>query len=144
MRQLARFTNNWYDYEYDESMTPNKWYDNSRIAGNEMHGPQTDVHETGTGVKIAAHLPGINWEDICIEFDDETRTLCIFGETTSKKQEFERYNPVANRYNRFERRIRMPHNAMPDQLSATMTNNILHIEVPKQPRNHETAQNDGE
>lgn len=92
--------------------------------------PQLDVHETDTGIEVAAELPGLNPEDV--QLDVTNNILTIQGE---KKYENEVKGKTAYRsersYGSFTRRIALPAEVDTDKVEATFKNGILNISLPK-------------
>lgn len=89
--------------------------------------PLADVVENDDGYEINAELPGISKDQIDIQVQD--RELIIGGEM--KNGQRGRMHRSTRRTGRFEYRTYLPSDIKPDKVSATLSNGILTIRVPK-------------
>lgn len=101
--------------------------------------PLADVVENDEGYEINAELPGLSKEQIDIQVQD--RELIISGETNNGQRG--RMHRSTRRTGRFEYRTYLPSDIKPDKVSATLSNGILTVRVPKsdmaRPRRIEVA-----
>lgn len=92
--------------------------------------PPVDVFEDQDSVKIAAEIPGVDFNDLTLSI--ENNVLTIRGE---KRQEREDRTDRVHRYERtygfFERSFVLPATVDPDRIEATLDNGVLMISVPK-------------
>jgi HSP20 family protein len=99
--------------------------------GDGMWLPAVDVVEQDE-LLITAALPGMSADDVDISVEDDQIT--ISGE---RKQEHEvkkeHYRRFERAYGRFERSFRLPKGVDRDAISATCTNGVLELRIPKTP-----------
>jgi len=92
--------------------------------------PRVDISETEDAVVIASELPGLKVEDIKITVADGVVTL--EGE---KKEEQESKDRTAHRvervYGSFQRSFRLPSAVNADEITATYTDGVLAVSLPK-------------
>lgn len=89
--------------------------------------PLADVVENDDGYEIHAELPGISKDEVDIQVQD--RELIISGEI--KNGQRGRTHRNTRRTGRFEYRTYLPSDFKPDKVSATLSNGILTVRVPK-------------
>jgi HSP20 family protein len=91
-----------------------------------------NVSETDNEVRVTVELPGVTEQDIDVSLNDDV--LTIRGE---KKMEDERggakenFHYVERSYGSFQRSLRLPHQANPDEVRAAFQNGVLTVTVPK-------------
>jgi HSP20 family protein len=92
-----------------------------------------NVSETDRELRVSVELPGVAEQDIDIKLNDEV--LTVRGE---KKFEAERgggdkenFHYVERSYGSFQRSLRLPFAASPDEVRASFENGVLTITVPK-------------
>jgi HSP20 family protein len=92
--------------------------------------PATDFIETAEDVRLFLSLPGVVEEDI--EIAVEEQTLIVRGQRESP-YDLERIQPrlAEWRYGYFERRLALPENLSPQDLSASYRWGVLSIVIPK-------------
>ncbi len=115
-RQLDRvFDNGWKDVE-------------SRLDSTWM---PIDVTETEGNYTVVANLPGLNIEDINVNFHDGV--LTISGETQQETSENENDRVLVRErsYGKFSRRINLPVSVDADHISAGYDSGVLTLELPK-------------
>jgi HSP20 family protein len=99
--------------------------------GNVAWLPSVDVHEEAERFVVRADLPGVDAKDIEITAQDGVLTLR--GERRAEKREqnggTQRIERVAGT---FVRRFTLPESAQADAISATQTNGVLEVTIPKQ------------
>ena len=97
-------------------MDPNGW------------SPLTDVTETDDAYVVELDLPGVKREDVSVELGD--RQLVVTGEVKEIEHEGVRRRR-ARRYGRFEYRTSLPGEADAEHVTASMSDGVLTIRVPK-------------
>jgi HSP20 family protein len=92
--------------------------------------PRVDISETESEFRVTADLPGVNKDDVNVNFEDDT--LVITGErkqeTTSEETNFYRTERV---YGRFSRSFTFPKGIEIDKIAAKFDNGVLHVSIPK-------------
>lgn len=104
------------------------WSDTeSRMSENWM---PIDVTETEDSYTVAADLPGLNADDIEVNFHDGV--LTIHGEVQRKAENDENRVLVRERtYGKFSRQIRLPMHVDADKIQASYDEGVLTLELPK-------------
>ncbi len=90
--------------------------------------PPVDVEETDTAYVVEAELPGVKKDDISIELTNNV--LSIHGET----KERERVGVLRHKTRRtgeFDYRMTMPSDVDADNVTATLEEGVLRVEVAK-------------
>lgn len=90
--------------------------------------PRVEVSETGTEVKVAAELPGMEEKDIELSLNDGV--LVIKGEKTSKTE-----GALYSEHwqGQFQRSIQVGPNVDPDKVTAVFKNGVLSVTLAKRP-----------
>ncbi len=89
-----------------------------------------DVSETENNFVVKASVPGINPDDLEINFTDNT--LTIQGETKEERtDENERYHVRERRFGRFMRSMTLPVAVNSEQIDAQYDNGVLTLTLPK-------------
>lgn len=94
--------------------------------------PRVDIKEESDRFVILADLPGIDPADVEVLMDKGI--LSIKGERSAEKRdENEKFSRIERRYGSFHRRFALPDSADPDGVTATGSNGVLEISIPKRP-----------
>ncbi len=106
-------------------------FDDARFFGGRNGWPSLDVEETEKEYRVTAELPGIEERDVEVLLQDGV--LTVRGE---KRQESENRNRTYSErfYGRFERQIALDRDVDESAVSATFTNGVLTVSVPKSAR----------
>ena len=112
-------SNSWYDEEEkDTDMQAATWY------------PVTDVFETTDGYVFRMEVPGIQKEDISIEFKDGS--LMVRGERKSDTEvKQDDYHRVESYSGTFYRSFRLPETVDHQKIDASLKNGILRLTIAK-------------
>ncbi len=97
------------------------------IQGNWL--PAVDMSENETEVVVRAELPGMNHDDIELNFQDNVLTLK--GEKTKKSTEKENYHREECCYGSFSRSFTLPARVDQEKIRANFKDGILEIVLPK-------------
>ena len=98
--------------------------------GGGMMMPHMDVSEIENEVRICAELPGVSEKDVDVSLSDDV--LTIRGEKKfERKDDKENYHFVERSYGTFQRSLRLPYAADPDQVQASFENGVLTVTLPK-------------
>lgn len=93
--------------------------------------PAVDLKEDENRFLITADLPGVNKEDIDIDW--ENNILTIKGKRENQHQEKgNHYSRVERTFGSFMRSFALPQTADAEKISAQQRNGVLVIEIPKQ------------
>jgi len=107
----------------------------SRVAADDQGAladwtPTADVIETKDAIVIKADLPGIDEKNVHVEIDG--RLLTIKGERKAEQESQEKgYRRVERSYGSFLRSFTLPANIVAEKISASFTNGVLEVQVPK-------------
>lgn len=92
--------------------------------------PRVDISETESEFRVTADLPGVDKDEVNVNFEDDT--LVITGErkqeTTSEETNFYRTERV---YGRFSRSFTFPKGIEIDKIVAKFDNGVLYVSIPK-------------
>ena len=92
--------------------------------------PAIDMSETDKAYKVTAELPGMDAENVEVDYDDGL--LRISGEKQEQREESERGCSFSERtYGSFERLIELPSAVQADKIKAKFKNGVLTVTVPK-------------
>lgn len=91
--------------------------------------PRVDVTEDESNYYLHLSAPGMRKEDFKLEVQE--RRLSIHGERKFQREETKRYHVVESGYGVFNRTFRLPENIRRDAISATYTDGILTVTLPK-------------
>jgi HSP20 family protein len=93
---------------------------------------QMNVSETDKEIRVSVELPGVRQDDIDIDLQDDL--LTIHGEKRFEQErggEKENYHFVERAYGSFQRSLRLPFRASPEQVNATFQDGVLTVTIPK-------------
>lgn len=92
--------------------------------------PVSDVIESKDEIVIKTELPGIDGKNVDIEI--ESGVLTIKGERNAEKETEEKgYRRVERSYGSFLRSFTLPPSVEPEKVSASFTNGLLEVHLPK-------------
>jgi HSP20 family protein len=98
--------------------------------GSQTWVPALDVWETENELVYAFDLPGMTEEQISIEVHDDTLTVSGQREKTTQEQG-DRFYRFERRYGSFARGVGLPAGVDDAKISASYTNGVLEVRVPK-------------
>uniref|UniRef100_A0A0D9VSB0 SHSP domain-containing protein n=1 Tax=Leersia perrieri TaxID=77586 RepID=A0A0D9VSB0_9ORYZ len=95
-------------------------------------GARIDWKETPEAHVFKADVPGLKKEEVKVEVED-SNILQISGERNKEQEEkTDQWHRVERSSGKFLRRFRLPDNAKPEQIKASMENGVLTVTVPKE------------
>lgn len=98
--------------------------------GSESFVPSVDIAETEKSFEIHFSLPGIKKNDISIDVED--RKLTVSGERNiEKKDEGKNFRSLETSYGKFTRSFYLPEEVDASKISASYTDGILNVNIPK-------------
>jgi len=93
-------------------------------------GPEVDLEDTGSDLRVTAELPGLDANDLSIEVRD--RRLVIQGEKRQDRQEkADGVYYSERRYGSFSRSIPLPCEVKADKAKAEHRRGVLSLRLPK-------------
>jgi len=93
--------------------------------------PTTDVYIKDSQLKVEAHLPNFNQDDINIQI--ENNALVISAERHEKEEDKDKKYVVRESSSSFYRRIALPERANTDAIEAHLDDGVLRVSVPLTP-----------
>lgn len=91
--------------------------------------PLADVSETDDAYTVEVELPGVRKDQVNVELSD--RELLISGEIPEPQEEGGQRRRRSRRTGRFEFRTVLPGEVSPDSVSATLSDGVLSVKIPK-------------
>jgi HSP20 family protein len=91
--------------------------------------PLANISETDDGYQVEVELPGVNKDQLNVELND--RELVITGEVAEPKEDGRRRRRSTRRTGRFEFRASLPGDINPEGVSATLSDGVLTVKIPK-------------
>ncbi|HEY0744565.1 MAG TPA: Hsp20/alpha crystallin family protein [Chryseosolibacter sp.] len=92
--------------------------------------PKVDIIETEKAFELQVAVPGMNKEDFKIDLNDNFLTISGERKFTSEK-ETNNFRSIETQYGTFSRSFSMPENVDAGKISASYTNGILNLVIPK-------------
>lgn len=93
--------------------------------------PLVDIKEEPNRFVLYADIPGVDPQDIEVQMDKGL--LTIKGERVGEVADSERFSRVERQHGSFHRRFALPDSADPEGITASGTNGVLQITIPKRP-----------
>ena len=93
--------------------------------------PTTDVYTKDNRLRIEAHLPNFEQEDVNIQV--ENNALVINAERHEKEEDKDKKYVVRESSSSFYRRIALPERADTDKIEAHLDDGVLKVSVPLTP-----------
>ena len=92
--------------------------------------PRMDVYEKDGTLILKAELPGLKKEDVQVEIYNGN--LIIKGESKATQEvKEEAYYRTERTYGSFYRSLALPWEVTPEQITATLTDGVLEVHIPK-------------
>ncbi len=93
--------------------------------------PTTDVYIKDNQLKVEAHLPNFEHDDVNIQV--ENNALVISAERHEKEEDKDKKYVVRESSSSFYRRIALPERADTDKIEANLDDGVLKVSVPLTP-----------
>lgn len=93
--------------------------------------PTTDVYIKDSQLKVEAHLPNFEQDDVSIQVEDNA--LVISAERHEKEEDKDKKYVVRESSSSFYRRIALPERADADKIEAKLDDGVLKVSVPLTP-----------
>jgi HSP20 family protein len=94
--------------------------------------PAVNILETKEGFRLELATPGLAKEDLSIQVKNNTLTIAA-NQTAEKTTDDTNWHRREFSHTAFERAFRLPNTIDSDNISATLTNGILKVELHKKP-----------
>ena len=99
-------------------------------TGKMTFAPRTDVYEKDGMLVFKAEMPGLTKEDVQVEVADGD--LVIKGESKAEKETKDAaYYRMERTYGGFYRRLPLPFEVKPEQITASLTDGVLEVQIRK-------------
>ena len=98
---------------------------------NGVNIPTTDVYTKDNQLKVEAHLPNFEQDDVNIQVEDNA--LIISAERHEKEEDKDKKYVVRESSSSFYRRIALPERADADKIEAHLDDGVLKLSVPLTP-----------
>lgn len=93
--------------------------------------PTTDVYTKDNQLKVEAHLPNFEQDDVSIQVEDNA--LVISAERHEKEEDKDKKYVVRESSSSFYRRIALPKRADTNKIEAKLDDGVLKVSVPLTP-----------
>jgi len=103
--------------------------------------PPINIDETDAAFTISLYAAGLNKANVTLAVKDDVLTVAYPGseqtgsEPTNNGYTYQEFSPRG-----FERQFQLNHKVLVDQISATYTDGILKVTLPKNPETNKPAQ----
>jgi HSP20 family protein len=91
--------------------------------------PPVDVAEENDKILVRVEVPGMNENDLKVNFEDGL--LTVSGERQFERKDDRNYHRIERTYGSFTRTFSLPRTVDANAISAQYNNGILEIEIPK-------------
>jgi len=91
--------------------------------------PAVDVAEEGGKILVKVEVPGMNENDLRVNFEDGM--LTVTGERQFERKEDRNYHRIERAYGTFTRSFSLPRSADANAITASYRNGVLEIEIPQ-------------
>jgi HSP20 family protein len=102
----------------------------SQAQGADVIMPTINVSETENELRITAEMPGVNEDDIDVTLNDDLLTIRAVKQA-ERREDDENLHVVERTFGTFQRTLRLPFQADPAQVKASVENGVLTVTVPK-------------
>ena len=91
--------------------------------------PAVDVAEETDKIVVKVEVPGMNENDLRVNFQDGL--LTVSGERQFERKDDRNYHRIERTYGSFVRTFSLPRSVDANKISASYVNGVLEIEIPK-------------
>src|ERR1041385_7263042 len=91
--------------------------------------PPVDVAEETDKIVVKVEVPGMNENDLKINFEDGL--LTISGERQFERKDDRNYHRIERTYGSFVRTFSLPRSVDANAITASYVNGVLEVEIPK-------------
>lgn len=117
------------DRAFGNSFGPWSLFGGAGGAGESAWAPPVEVRERNGNLEVIAELPGLNKEDVKVEYTEGS--IVIQGEKRREKETDEGgFHRSERSYGRFYRQIPLPEGAEADKAKAEFKNGVLQVQIP--------------
>jgi HSP20 family protein len=117
---------------WDDFWTNEELFSPIFVPSKRLWTPSVELEESDTDFSVRLDVPGLKKDEISIETKGDL--LTISGERKTEKTANEKGRKYTERYyGTFSRTIRLPDQAKTEDISASYTDGVLEVKVPKAP-----------
>ena len=102
----------------------------NRFYNDNVNVPAVNVIETETAYQLELAAPGLKKEEVKVNVENNKLTIAYKNEQKAEETT-DKYTRHEFGFSAFERSFRLPKNVNADQITATYTDGILTVELPK-------------
>ena len=122
-------------YNNDQNWLPtffNDFFDNDWMMKTNATAPAINVVESDKDYKVEVAAPGMKKEDFNIHLGDNNELIITMEQKNENKEEHKKYLRREFAYSKFQQSFVLPDNIEKENISASVNDGILTIELPKQ------------
>ena len=121
-------------YNNDQNWLPtffNDFFDNDWMMKTNATAPAINVVESDKDYKVEVAAPGMKKEDFNIHLGDNNELVITMEQKNENKEEHKKYLRREFAYSKFQQSFILPDDVEKEKISASVTNGILTIDLPK-------------
>jgi len=100
------------------------------LSTDTVWSPAVDITETEDGYEVKAEIPGMNKDEIKINYENDMLTL--YGERNHEKEEKNKnFHRIERRYGKFQRSFYLPNHVKAEGIKANYKDGVLTVNIPK-------------
>ena len=121
-------------YNNDQNWLPtffNDFFDNDWMMKTNATAPAINVVESDKDYKVEVAAPGMKKEDFNIHVGDNNELVITMEQKNENKEEHKKYLRREFAYSKFQQSFILPDDVEKEKISASVTDGILTIDLPK-------------
>ena len=121
-------------YNNDQNWLPtffNDFFDNDWMMKTNATAPAINVVESDKDYKVEVAAPGMKKEDFNIHLSDNNELVITMEQKNENKEEHKKYLRREFAYSKFQQSFVLPDDVEKEKISASVTDGILTIDLPK-------------
>ena len=121
-------------YNNDQNWLPtffNDFFDNDWMMKTNATAPAINVVESDKDYKVEVAAPGMKKEDFNIHLSDNNELVITMEQKHENKEEHKKYLRREFAYSKFQQSFVLPDDVEKEKISASVTDGILTIDLPK-------------
>ena len=121
-------------YNNDQNWLPtffNDFFDNDWMMKTNATAPAINVVESDKDYKVEVAAPGMKKEDFNIHLGDNNELVITMEQKNENKEEHKKYLRREFAYSKFQQSFILPDDVEKEKISASVTDGILTIDLPK-------------
>ena len=121
-------------YNNDQNWLPtffNDFFDNDWMMKTNATAPAINVVESDKDYKVEVAAPGMKKEDFNIHLGENNELVITMEQKNENKEEHKKYLRREFAYSKFQQSFVLPDDVEKEKISASVTDGILTIDLPK-------------